>query len=57
MVLADEEGDHAAAVAPGRPMFRQGADSRALATVRREIGRPMHGAGLASKHPGSRMVR
>jgi DNA-binding NarL/FixJ family response regulator len=41
--LADEEGDHAAAVAPGRPMFRKGADSRALTTVLREIVRQVRG--------------
>lgn len=42
--LADEEGDHAAVVAPGRPMFRKGADSRALVTVLREIVRQVRGA-------------
>jgi CheY-like chemotaxis protein len=41
--LADEEGDHAAVVAPGRPMFRKGADSRALTTVLREIVRHVRG--------------
>jgi CheY-like chemotaxis protein len=41
--LADEEGDHAAVVAPGRPMFRKGADSRALTTVLREIVRQVRG--------------
>jgi CheY-like chemotaxis protein len=41
--LADEEGNHAAAVAPGRPMFRKGADSHALATVLREIVRQVRG--------------
>jgi CheY-like chemotaxis protein len=37
--LADEEGEDAAVVAPGRPMFRKGQDSRALITVLREIAR------------------
>jgi len=41
--LADEEGDHAAVVAPGRPMFRKGADSHALTTVLREIVRSVRG--------------
>jgi CheY-like chemotaxis protein len=41
--LADEEGDCAAVVAPGRPMFRKGADSRALTTVLREIVRQVRG--------------
>jgi CheY-like chemotaxis protein len=41
--LADEEGDHAAAVAPGRPMFRKGADSRTLTTVLREVVRQVRG--------------
>jgi len=41
--LSDEEGDHAAVVAPGRPMFRKGADSRALTTVLREIVRHVRG--------------
>jgi CheY-like chemotaxis protein len=41
--LADEEGDHAAAVAPGRPMFRKGADSRTLTSVLREIVRQVRG--------------
>ena len=35
--LADVEGDDATVVAPGRPMFRKGADSRALTTVLREM--------------------
>ena len=37
--LADEESEDAAVVAPGRPMFRKGADSRALTTVLRQIVR------------------
>jgi CheY-like chemotaxis protein len=37
--LADVEGDDAGVVAPGRPMFRKGADSHALAAVLREIVR------------------
>jgi DNA-binding response OmpR family regulator len=37
--LADVEGDDAAVVAPGRPMFRKGQDFGALATVLREIVR------------------
>jgi CheY-like chemotaxis protein len=37
--LAGEEGEDAAVVAPGRPMFRKGQDSRALTTVVREIVR------------------
>jgi hypothetical protein len=41
--LADEEGDHAAVVAPGRPMFRKGQDSHALTTVLREIVRQVRG--------------
>jgi CheY-like chemotaxis protein len=41
--LADEEGDDAAVVAPGRPMFRKGADSRALATVLGQIVRSVRG--------------
>ncbi len=41
--LADEEGDDAAVVAPGRPMFRKGQDSHALATVLREIVRHVRG--------------
>jgi CheY-like chemotaxis protein len=41
--LADEEGDHAATVAPGRPMFRKGADSRTFTTVLREIVRQVRG--------------
>jgi CheY-like chemotaxis protein len=41
--LADEEGDWAAVIAPGRPMFRKGADSRALTTVLREIVRQVRG--------------
>lgn len=41
--LADEEGDHASAVAPGRPMFRKGADSHALIAVLREIVRSVRG--------------
>jgi two-component system chemotaxis response regulator CheY len=38
--LADEEGQDAAVVAPGRPMFRKGQDSHALSAVLREIVRP-----------------
>jgi CheY-like chemotaxis protein len=41
--LADVEGDDATVVAPGRPMFRKGADSRALTTVLREIVRHVRG--------------
>jgi hypothetical protein len=41
--LADEEGDCAAVVAPGWPMFRKGADPRALTTVLREIVRQVRG--------------
>jgi len=41
--LADEEGDDAAVVAPGRPMFRKGQDSSALAAVLREIVRHVRG--------------
>lgn len=41
--LADEEGDDAANVAPGRPMLRKGADSRALTTVLGEIVRSVRG--------------
>ena len=37
--LADEESEDATVVAPGRPMFRKGADSLALTTVLREIVR------------------
>jgi CheY-like chemotaxis protein len=37
--LTDVEGDDAAAMAPGRPVFRKGADSRALIQVLREIVR------------------
>jgi CheY-like chemotaxis protein len=37
--LTDVEGDSAAVVAPGRPMFRKGQDSPALTTVLREIVR------------------
>lgn len=37
--LTDVEGDSAAVVAPGRPMFRKGQDSHALTTVLREIVR------------------
>jgi CheY-like chemotaxis protein len=40
--LADEEGQDAAVVAPGRPMFRKGQDSHALTTVLREIVRQAH---------------
>jgi CheY-like chemotaxis protein len=35
--LADEESEDAAVVAPGRPMFRKGQDSTALAQTLREI--------------------
>lgn len=41
--LADVEGDDAAVVAPGRPMFRKGADSHALAAVLGEIVRHVRG--------------
>jgi CheY-like chemotaxis protein len=41
--LTDEEGNHAAVVAPGRPMLRKGADSHALVTVLREIVRGVRG--------------
>lgn len=41
--LADEESEDAAVVAPGRPMFRKGQDSRALTTVLREIVRQARG--------------
>jgi CheY-like chemotaxis protein len=41
--LADEEGDHAAVVAPGRPMFRKGQDSHAMTAVLREIVRQVRG--------------
>ena len=37
--LADEEGQDADAVAPGRPMFRKGQDAAALASVLRQIAR------------------
>jgi DNA-binding response OmpR family regulator len=37
--LADVEADDAAVIAPGRPMFRKGADSNALLQVLREIVR------------------
>jgi CheY-like chemotaxis protein len=37
--LADEEGQDAAVVAPGRPMVRKGQDSHALTTVLHEIVR------------------
>jgi CheY-like chemotaxis protein len=40
--LADEEGDDATVVAPGRPMFRKGQDSRALTSVIWEIARQVH---------------
>lgn len=39
--MDDGHGGHAAAVAPGRPMFRNAADARALTTVVREIVRPV----------------
>jgi CheY-like chemotaxis protein len=42
--LADVEGDDAAVVAPGRPMFRKGQDSAALTAVLREIVRHVRGA-------------
>jgi CheY-like chemotaxis protein len=41
--LADEEGEDAAVVAPGRPMFRKGQDSHALAAVLRHIVRHVRG--------------
>src|SRR6185436_1957426 len=41
--LAGEEGTDAGAVAPGRPIFRKGADSHALADVLREIVRRARG--------------
>jgi len=41
--LADEEGEDAAVVAPGRPMFRKGQDSHALTAVLREIARQGRG--------------
>jgi CheY-like chemotaxis protein len=41
--LADDESEDAAVVAPGRPMFRKGADSPALTTVLREIVRHARG--------------
>jgi CheY-like chemotaxis protein len=37
--LADEEAEDATAVAPGRPMFRKGADSAALSDVLEQIAR------------------
>ena len=50
--LADEEGQDAAVVAPGRPMFRKGQDSHALTTVLREIVRHVRGAGTPGHPPG-----
>jgi CheY-like chemotaxis protein len=44
--LADVEGDDAAVVAPGRPMFRKGQDSHALTAVLREIVRHARYQGL-----------
>lgn len=44
--LADEEGQDAAVVAPGRPMFRKGQDSHALTAVLREIVRHVRGAAV-----------
>lgn len=41
--LSGEEGDDTEAVAPGRPMFRKGQDSRALSKVLREIVRQARG--------------
>ncbi|HEU4729286.1 MAG TPA: response regulator, partial [Kofleriaceae bacterium] len=41
--LADEEGEDATVVAPGRPMFRKGQDSHALIAVLREIARQVRG--------------
>lgn len=41
--LADDESEDAAVVAPGRPMFRKGQDSRALTAVLREIVRQARG--------------
>jgi CheY-like chemotaxis protein len=41
--LADEEGEDATVVAPGRPMFRKGADSNDLAEVLRHIVRHVRG--------------
>src|SRR5262249_6012312 len=46
--LADEEGQDAGAVAPGRPMFRKGQDFAALAAVLRQIARLARG-GAASR--------
>jgi CheY-like chemotaxis protein len=40
--LSGGEGDDAAAVAPGRPMFRKGADAAGLTAVLREIVRQVH---------------
>lgn len=54
VVFVAGEGD-CAVVAPGRPMFRTGVDSRALTTALREIVRPgarRARAVLASNHPG-----
>jgi len=49
--LADEEGQDAAVVAPGRPMFRKGQDSHALTAVLREIVRQVrhHAAPLGAR--------
>ena len=44
--LADVEGDDAAVVAPGRPMFRKGQDFGALAHVLREIVRQARQQGV-----------
>ena len=41
--LSDEESDDAAVVAPGRPMFRKGQDSRALTEALRQILRRVRG--------------
>jgi CheY-like chemotaxis protein len=41
--LADEEGEDATVVAPGRPMFRKGQDSHALTAVLREIAHQARG--------------
>jgi DNA-binding response OmpR family regulator len=42
--LADVEGDDATAVAPGRPMFRKGADSAALSSALEQIVLAVRGA-------------
>lgn len=50
--LADEEGQDAAVVAPGRPMLRKGQDSHALTTVLREIVRHVRSAAAPGYPPG-----